>query len=675
MYGKSKNSLMRIPKILFNLVAGILSTSSITAFSQTNHRGENFPSIQLPRNGRSQEIPGLLGSKLGQVASWYDRSDAEFIKLCQQEKAIRSDRQGRLHFVCDGLLPLQNAMANATTATGGGTLSAITATDAFALHSKPGASKVIYLDFDGHTTSGTSWNSSFTGGADIITPPFSNDSTVSTAFSQTELDNIFSIWQRVSEDYAPFDVDVTTQDPGLEALRKSSTSDAQYGVRVCIGGSSYDWYGAGAGGVAYLNSFSWNSDTPCFVFTAQLGNGNAKYTAEAASHEAGHTFNLSHDGQLAHDSVAAVGYYQGHANWAPIMGVGYYKDVVQWSKGDYPYANNLQDDIAIIAGIVGFRGDLAGDSIVNATSLTGTSPAISGIIERRTDADLYAFTTGAGTVSFSATPAAPSPNLDIQLSLYDGLGNLVTYSNPTTLDASLNVTLAQGTYYLAVDGIGTGSPLTDYDDYASLGQFNLAGSVIPVSGMPPVAVADSSLPTSGIAPLAVSFSSTGSYDPDGAVVSYDWDFGDGTTSTAANPVKTYSSPGTYVASLVVTDNSGLASAADTVTIIVQNNNVVYVASIAMTLNSTKQGYAATATVTVRNQNGALVSNAAVTGRWSGLASGSASKTTGRNGTAAFTSSRTKSRGTFTFTVTGITFAGSTYAQALNVETSDSISTP
>lgn len=658
-----------------NIIAGIILASSITAFSQTNQRGENFPSIQLPRNGRSQEIPGLLGSKLGQVASWYDRSDAELIKLCQQEKAIRSDRQGRLHFVCDGLLPLQNAIANATTATGGGTSSAITATDAFALHSKPGASKVIYLDFDGHTTSGTSWNSSFTSGADIITPPFSNDSTVSTAFSQTELDNIFSIWQRVTEDYAPFDVDVTTQDPGLEALRKSTTSDTQYGVRVCIGGSSYDWYGAGAGGVAYLNSFSWNSDTPCFVFTAQLGNGNAKYTAEAASHEAGHTFNLNHDGQLAHDSVAAVGYYQGHANWAPIMGVGYYKDVVQWSKGDYPYANNLQDDIAIIAGIVGFRGDLTGDSIVNATPLTGTSPAISGIIERRTDADLYAFTTGAGTVSFTATPATPSPNLDIQLSLYDGLGNLVTYSDPATLDATLNVTLPQGTYYLAVDGIGTGSPLTAYDDYASLGAFNLAGTLIPVSGIAPVAVADSSLPTSGIAPLAVSFSSAGSYDPDGTVVSYDWDFGDGTTSTAMNPVKTYSTPGTYVASLVVKDNSGLASAADTVTIIIQSNNVVYVASIAMTLSSTKQGYAATATVTVRNQNGALVSNATVTGQWSGLASGSASKTTARNGTAAFTSTRTKSRGTFTFTVTGITFAGSSYAQTLNLETADSISTP
>jgi PKD repeat protein len=173
----------------------------------------------------------------------------------------------------------------------------------------------------------------------------------------------------------------------------------------------------------------------------------------------------------------------------------------------------------------------------------------------------------------------------------------------------------------------------------------------------------------------VSFSSTGSYDPDGTIVAYDWDFGDGTTSTVANPVKSYANPGTYTASLVVVDNSGLSSVADTVVIVVQSNNVVYVGNITMTLSSTKQGYAATATVTVRNQNGALVPNATVTGQWSGLTTGTASKTTSRSGTAAFTSARTKTRGTFTFTVTGITLSGYTYAPTRNVRTSASIATP
>jgi PKD repeat protein len=655
------------------LAAALFASATLQA--QTNRRGEDFPQQHLSRNGRAQEIPALLGAKLTQVAAWYDRSAADFVKLCAQEKTLCSDKQGRLHFVCEGLLPLQNAIAQATTASGSGTAAALTPTETFALHSKPGATKVIYLDFDGHTTSGTSWNSAFTAGANIVTPPYSNDATVSTAFAQAELDNIYSIWQRVAEDYAPFDVNVTTQDPGVEALRKTTSTDAQFGVRVCIGGSSYDWYGAGAGGVAYLNSFTWNSDTPCFVFTAQLGNGNAKYTAEAVSHEAGHTFNLSHDGQVASGTTAAVGYYTGHANWAPIMGVGYYQEVSQWSKGDYPLANNLQDDTAIIAGITGYRTDAHGDSIVNATPLTGTSLSASGIIERRADADLFAFTTGAGPVSFSAVPAAPSPNLDLQLALYDGFGNLVTSANPATLDASLSTTLTQGTYYLAVDGVGTGSPLTAYDDYGSLGQFRLTGSVVPFTGVAPIAVADASAPTTGAAPLAVSFSSTGSYDPDGTIAAYDWDFGDGTTSTVANPVKSYAAPGTYTASLVVVDNSGLSSVADTVVIVVQSNNVVYVGNLTMTLSSTRQGYAATAAVTVRNQNGALVRNAVVTGTWSGLASGTVSGTTSRSGTISFASARTRNRGSFTFTVTGITLSGYTYAPAQNVRTSASIATP
>ncbi len=43
----------------------------------------------------------------------------------------------------------------------------------FLLHSHASASKVIYLDFDGQTTSGTSWNTTYNGGQDFYTPPFS----------------------------------------------------------------------------------------------------------------------------------------------------------------------------------------------------------------------------------------------------------------------------------------------------------------------------------------------------------------------------------------------------------------------------------------------------------------------------------------------------------------------
>ncbi len=62
--------------------------------------------------------------------------------------------------------------------------------------------------------------------------------------------------------------------------------------------------------------------------------------------------------------------------------------------------------------------------------------------------------------------------------------------------------------------------------------------------------------TSGQAPLTVNFSSAGSADPEGGAISYSWDFGDGSTSTAANPAHTYVANGAYNVKLTVTDPQG-----------------------------------------------------------------------------------------------------------------------
>jgi glucose/arabinose dehydrogenase/chitodextrinase len=85
----------------------------------------------------------------------------------------------------------------------------------------------------------------------------------------------------------------------------------------------------------------------------------------------------------------------------------------------------------------------------------------------------------------------------------------------------------------------------------------------------PVAAASATTPTSGYSPLTVSFSSAGSSNPGGGSLSYLWDFGDGTTSTAANPAHTYTSSTvrTFTARLTVTSQSG-ASSTDTVSVTV-----------------------------------------------------------------------------------------------------------
>jgi len=86
------------------------------------------------------------------------------------------------------------------------------------------------------------------------------------------------------------------------------------------------------------------------------------------------------------------------------------------------------------------------------------------------------------------------------------------------------------------------------------------GEVTPVN-IPPVAVING--PYSGDEDSEISFSSSGSHDPDGSIIGYSWDFGDGQTSTIADPSHTYSEPNTYTVTLRVTDNIGATNMATT----------------------------------------------------------------------------------------------------------------
>ncbi|WP_210589100.1 carbohydrate-binding protein [Streptomyces sp. GESEQ-35] len=70
--------------------------------------------------------------------------------------------------------------------------------------------------------------------------------------------------------------------------------------------------------------------------------------------------------------------------------------------------------------------------------------------------------------------------------------------------------------------------------------------------------------TSGTLPLTVKFSSAGSSDPEGQALTYSWDFGDGATSTEANPSHTYTTKGTYTPTLTVKDPEGLTGTASLV---------------------------------------------------------------------------------------------------------------
>jgi hypothetical protein len=274
----------------------------------------------------------------------------------------------------------------------------------FFLHSNPTATKTIYLDFNGHTTTGTAWNSNF-GPATINTSAYDFDGNVN-VFSNAELERIQFIWQRVAEDFSPFGINVTTQDPGGDALANTGGSDSSWGARAAIGGSYADWYSYAAGGVSFINIFGNATYGPSFVFSNDLGMGDEKYTAEAISHEVGHALGLLHDGSSTGAYFNGQG--SGATGWASIMGSGYYQPVTQWSQGEYADANNQQDDLATISGSTngtGYRVDDFGNSAATAKLLNGTSLNQFGIIETRSDSDWFSFSTGTGNVSLSISNA------------------------------------------------------------------------------------------------------------------------------------------------------------------------------------------------------------------------------------------------------------------------------
>ncbi|NEO72756.1 hypothetical protein [Moorena sp. SIO3H5] len=349
----------------------------------------------------------------------------------------------------------------------------------FSLNSNPGADHIIYLDFDGHTTTGTDWND-YHEHPTIISPAYDTDGDTSN-FSTAERESIWHIWQRVAEDFIPFNVNVTTAQPSDDQLKKTSDSDSQWGIRVVIGGDG-SWAGPPNLGLAHLNSFNDNIDTPTFAFSENAAADNQELdVAETISHEVGHTLGLKHDGQFSNE------YYEGHENgsdetaWTPIMGNGI-NNLTQWSKGEYTGATNKEDDLEIITSQNGFgyREDDYSNSLIGAAALSINDGEVEtyGIIEQNTDIDWFTFNSTTGNIDLYIDPFERGPNLDILANLYNASGQLISSSNPIGyLYASFYVDLDPGQYYLSIEGTGQGDLDTGYSDYGSLGQYSITGTI------------------------------------------------------------------------------------------------------------------------------------------------------------------------------------------------------
>ena len=176
---------------------------------------------------------------------------------------------------------------------------------------------------------------------------------------------------------------------------------------------------------------------------------------------------------------------------------------------------------------------------------------------------------------------------------------------------------------------------------------------------------------SGPAPLTVRLDASQSRDTDGQLVSYTWNFGDGTSQTTAVAYvdHVYTSSGSFSATVSVVDNRG-ASATNAAQSVTVNLSALHVASIGLRVVSNKLE----ASVQIVGAAGQPISGATVQGRWSGLITGQASGTTKSNGIAVFVKN-VRGKGAVTFTVTSVAGAGFVYDPALNTQSSGSLTLP
>ena|GEM_PF-736031 len=311
---------------------------------------------------------------------------------------------------------------------------------------------VIFLDFDGTLVSGTFWNSS----GDFYCAPAN--------MTETE---IALVTQRVTNDYSPFNVIVTTD----ESVYNTANPYARERVVIT---ESWEWYGRQVGGVSYIGTFNSGSTTPSFVFSSLLSY-SSKSVAEAVSHEAGHSFGLYHQALYDANCVKISDYNYGQGTgeiaWAPIMGSAYAKNLSLWHNGPTSAGcSSWQDDVSIIGSMVGFKADDYSNSFSGAAQLTGS---LEGVISNSYDVDFFSVD-GTTTRTVSVVPDNvglynAGANTDLVLNVYSSLGILIaTIENPTVLDAS--ITLSPGSYYVSVGT--TANPFVA--TYGMLGKYSIS---------------------------------------------------------------------------------------------------------------------------------------------------------------------------------------------------------
>lgn len=332
----------------------------------------------------------------------------------------------------------------------------------FKLHSKPWAKQTIYLDIHDYFY-------------ERLKTPFSfYDVDNSGGLSRAERRNLQAHYLSVVEAFSAFDIDVTTEDPGLDALLRTSIDDEYFGSRIILSDANppdgvLDI--SASGSPIYEIPTLDEPERPTFVYEIR---SFSYHGGSGTNHEFGHTLGAVHiEPSMVGDRPVKHATGKGETWWTGHMGTSQSGLVGHWLLADL---SSFQNHEVIVTP------DDHSDERINATPMQATnigSHTLShhGLIGDNQDIDVFSFTLAHDQyIEVYADTPRYVPKIDIELTLYDHAGKIMQQHNAIShLDSVVFDNLIAGDYFISVKG--EGHPQSErhngYFDFGSTGHYTL----------------------------------------------------------------------------------------------------------------------------------------------------------------------------------------------------------
>ena len=299
-----------------------------------------------------------------------------------------------------------------------------------------------------------------------------------------------------------------------------------------------------------------------------------------------------YDGDINGVATTDIGAYEWHSNINPTAIAGSDQIVLSSTQVDFDAGASFDPD----GSIVSYAWDFGDSATATGAQASHTYSALGTYTVTLTVTDDLG-AVGTDTATIEVSDNLP-PSAEAGADQFVDAGVSVMFDGASSVDPDGSIVNYEWDFG---DGAPTGSGLTVSHTYASTGVYTVTltvtdnrgdtdqdtASVVVGNGggMNVAPMADVGGPYGGAPGATIDFDASGSVDSDGTIASWAWDFGDGATATGETAQHSYTTAGSYLVQVTVTDDDGATDDDSTVLTITQDGSIAPTANAGGTYNA------------------------------------------------------------------------------------------